>query len=392
MKNACLILPNFKIKSELKRRPYLSKRQILISGFNGNKEVVVDYTSNINGVFKGSLLKDVLLRIKNPVILTEDDKYYSHVQDQIIGKLFKLFGCLEVNGYECIYIDTSYICRDASGRLEIANTILDSLSEDFNPLLGFSTGKYSSYISALMSSPSDFNVLKFDKKHIGELSTGLMPISDQLKKRMQVLGLINFKRIADCKKEHLLSQFGEAGKFIWHFANGIDDSEITPLEIRDFFSKEIEFSYPTDNYDVLLVAMESLLIEAFAFLEMTNKYPRKISITCFVLGGTKWIKTITFKTHQYDEKYANNILKQSLYSYVFSGPVATIQVQIDEAEYRNGFQLNLFANMRKEISLKESIREFKSRFATESPFYNIRDFEPYSRIPERRQILVRYDP
>ena len=68
MKVACLIFPNFKIKSELKRRQYLSNRQILISGFNGNKEVVVDYTSNINGISKGSLLKDVLLRIKNPVI------------------------------------------------------------------------------------------------------------------------------------------------------------------------------------------------------------------------------------------------------------------------------------------------------------------------------------
>ena len=67
------------------------------------------------------------------------------------------------------------------------------------------------------------------------------------------------------------------GKFIWDFANGIDDSQITPLEIRDAFSKEIEFSYPTDNYDVLLIAIESLVTEAFVFLEMANKYPRKIS-------------------------------------------------------------------------------------------------------------------
>ena len=63
MKTACLILPNFKIKSELKRRPDLSNRQILIYGFNRNKEVLVDYTNNIHGVSKGSLLKDVLLGI-----------------------------------------------------------------------------------------------------------------------------------------------------------------------------------------------------------------------------------------------------------------------------------------------------------------------------------------
>ena len=74
MKNACLILPNFKIKSELIRRPDLLNKQILISGVNGNKEVVLDYTSNINGISKGSLLKDVLLKIKNIGLLpsTED--------------------------------------------------------------------------------------------------------------------------------------------------------------------------------------------------------------------------------------------------------------------------------------------------------------------------------
>ncbi|SVD73859.1 uncharacterized protein METZ01_LOCUS426713, partial [marine metagenome] len=71
MKVACLIFPNFKIKSELKRRPDLSNRQILISGFNGNKEVVLDYTNNIKCISKGFLLKDVLLNIKNPIILKE---------------------------------------------------------------------------------------------------------------------------------------------------------------------------------------------------------------------------------------------------------------------------------------------------------------------------------
>ena len=59
MNVACLLLPNFRIQSELKRRPYLSKKQILISGFVGNKEVVIDHTKNISGICKGSLLKDV---------------------------------------------------------------------------------------------------------------------------------------------------------------------------------------------------------------------------------------------------------------------------------------------------------------------------------------------
>ena len=90
MNVACLILPNFKIKAELKRRPHLSKKQILISGFVGNKEVVIDHTKNISGVRKGSLLKDVLVKVKNPVIFEQDDQYYSDVFDKLVRSLLKL--------------------------------------------------------------------------------------------------------------------------------------------------------------------------------------------------------------------------------------------------------------------------------------------------------------
>ena len=111
-----------------------------------------------------------------------------------------------------------------------------------------------------------------------------------------------------------------------------------------------------------------------------------------MFGGSKWIKSITFKTHEYDKEYAINILIRALRSYVFSGPIEKMRVEIDDAEYKNGYQLNLFSQVRKESSLKKAISELKSRFSIESPVYKIRDFEPYSRIPERRQILVRYDP
>ena len=109
------------------------------------------------------------------------------------------------------------------------------------------------------------------------------------------------------------------------------------------------------------------------------------------MGGFKWIKLVTFKTHEYEKEYAINILKRIVQNHRFPGPVEKMRIQIDEVENENGAQLNLFSNLRKESSLKNSINEFKMRFNVESPFYKIRDFEPYSRIPERRKILVRYD-
>ena len=393
MNVACLLLPNFKINSELKRHPYLSKKQVLISGFVENKEVIVEYTNNINGVSNGSLLRDVLMKLKNPLIIEEDNQYYSYIFDNLLSGLFKVFDRIEPAKYKCMYIDISDLYIPSYGRnIEIAEEILNIIPECFNSQIGFSTGKYSSYIAALLSSPGKLNALEFNKTNIEKIPAHLLPVTDELKKRMYFLGLTSFGKIASLNKKDLLFQFGKEGGFIWDFVNGKDGSEIKPLKLKDKFSKEVKFHDATNNYDTLLVAVESLLFECFVLLETAKRYPKKISLICVLIGGFNWIKSVTFKTHEYDKEYAMNIFKKNLLTYPFSAPVEKITIQINELGDENGFQLNFFSGLRKESSLKNAIDEFKTRFDVESPFYKIRDLEPDSRIPERRKILVRYDP
>ena len=310
----------------------------------------------------------------------------------LLRNLLKLFDSIEVDEYKCIYIaiPNFHTCLSDSST-GIAKIILTAIPERFNSHLGLSKGKYSSYIAALLSPPGKLKTLEFNKSNIRKMSAYLLPVSDELKKRIYLLGLNDFQKISGLERKYLLFQFGKVGGFIWDFVNGVDKSKIKPLKIVNEFSKEIEFSEPTDNYDSLLVAVESLLIECFILLQIGNKYPKKISLVCESMGGFKWIKLVTFKTHEYEKEYAINILKRIVQNHRFPGPVEKIRIQIDEVENENGAQLNLFSNLRKESSLKNAINEFKMRFNVESPFYKIRDFEPYSRIPERRKILVRYD-
>jgi len=236
MNVACLLLPNFKINSELKRHPYLSNRQVLISGFVENKEVIVEYTNNINGVSNGSLLRDVLMKLKNPLIIEEDNQYYSYIFDNLLSGLFKVFDRIEPAKYKCMYIDISDLYIPSYGRnIEIAEEILNIIPECFNSQIGFSTGKYSSYIAALLSSPGKLNALEFNKTNIEKIPAHLLPVTDELKKRMYFLGLTSFGKIASLNKKDLLFQFGKEGGFIWDFVNGKDGSEIKPLKLKDKF-------------------------------------------------------------------------------------------------------------------------------------------------------------
>ena len=124
MKVACLIFPNFKIKSELKRRPDLSNRQILISGFNGNKEVVLDYTNNIKGISKGFLLKDVLLGAE---------------------KTLKNTACIHFPAIEIFYKKYGYIYKDVFDILKnhgflihkiLSDGTVKLLDDNYHPKIG----------------------------------------------------------------------------------------------------------------------------------------------------------------------------------------------------------------------------------------------------------------
>ena len=43
-------------------------------------------------------------------------------------------------------------------------------------------------------------------------------------------------------------------------------------------------------------------------------------------------------------------------------------------------------------NLKEALRQLQARLGAQPPIYQVREVEPWSRIPERRQVLVPFSP
>ena len=55
-------------------------------------------------------------------------------------------------------------------------------------------------------------------------------------------------------------------------------------------------------------------------------------------------------------------------------------------------QKSLFSFSRKEEDLLESIKQLEIRLGCKVPIYEIKEIEPWSRIPERRTALMRILP
>ena len=73
------------------------------------------------------------------------------------------------------------------------------------------------------------------------------------------------------------------------------------------------------------------------------------------------------------------------------GPLEEIRLTLKDLTGEVGRQESLFQDVRKRYQLREAIAQIKVSNG-HNPIYQVREVEPWSRIPERQQALVPYEP
>ena len=85
-------------------------------------------------------------------------------------------------------------------------------------------------------------------------------------------------------------------------------------------------------------------------------------------------------------------MKSRLHSVTLPGPLEDLKLTLTGFTGESGIQANLFSDVRKQEQLKEMMRQLEFLFGGKPPLYQMKELEPWSRIPERRQVLVPFDP
>jgi DNA polymerase-4/protein ImuB len=77
---------------------------------------------------------------------------------------------------------------------------------------------------------------------------------------------------------------------------------------------------------------------------------------------------------------------------VLPGPLEDMKLTLAGFTGESGIQSSLFSDVRKREQLREMMRQLEALLGGKPPIYQVKDVEPWSRIPERRQVLVPFDP
>ena len=395
MKVACVLITHLPMKAELYRSPNLRGKPAIIITSANNGAKILDSSPQAEGVKNGMPLPEALYNCSNAEVMEADEVHYRTVFDQIIFKLLRRSPTVEYAGIGLAFVDlegTGEIYGDDTG---ISNKLLQVVPEHFLPRVGLGEAKFPSYVAAIASSAGRATKIPNAgaASFIGRFPIDLLPLplEDRVRLR-ECFGFHLIGQVATLPVGSMQAQFGVKGRVAWELANCIDKSSIVPCKYQEKIVERLTFPVPATSLFTIVNAAEILLGRLFFHPYLKGKNVRSISIQANFFNKPPWLRKLVFANPVNKKETAIFALRSALEGSDFPGPLEDLSVSVYEISGESGIQSSIFADVRKRNQLRESIRQLESRLRIQSPIYKIIDMEPWSRIPERRQVLATFVP
>ena len=393
---ACMLVTHLPVKSEIRRYPQLRGKPVIITESYGSKDLVLDSSEEAHGVCSGMLLVEAMSRCKEASLIQADPLYYSHTFDKIISALGLRSPFVVEDGLGCAYVGLEGLDLMYGGEARVIASLLQSSPAEFNPRVGVAGGKFPAYVAAVTTNGGRATRVPKDSEGIAVflkgLSIGLLPMSWEIKSRLHRFGIHTLDQLAALSEGAVQAQFGAAGRRAWLLACGLDDRPLKPHQTQQVVEESLTFPSPAITWNPILIALSTLLGRAFARPEIGGRYIRVATIESHVYRLPPWVKRFGFKEAMGSRDRAMVAMKSRLHSVTLPGPLEDLKLTLTGFTGESGIQANLFSDVRKQEQLKEMMRQLESLFGGKPPLYQMKELEPWSRIPERRQVLVPFDP
>ena len=390
---ACVLITHLPMKAELRRNAGLCRRPVIITESRGSGHVVLDSSLEADGVTAGMPLQQALSRCKGAALVQADEPYYRAVFDRVVEDLSKRSPLVEKGEPGCAYVGLDGLEAMYGSEARLVTSLLKAAPDYLSPRVGVAEGKFPAYVAAVLSGGGQATrVPNRAAGFLQELSIDLLPVSWDARERMRRFGLRTMGQLASVPVGALQAQFGPEGKTAWELANGVDRSPLLPYKPEDSVSEYLTFPSPATTLYGIVPALEILLGRAFAQPLLRGRRARQASMESNVLRKPPWTRRFAFKEAVGSKERALRALKGALEATDLPGALEDMRLTLTGITGESGVQASLFSDLRKQDQLRETMRQLEARLRTTPPIYQVRDVEPWSRIPERRRALVQFDP
>lgn len=389
MKMMCVLMSHFYFQCEAVRRPALKGRPVFVVYAAGSQKLVLDHSPGLEGVQAEMPLQEALCKYGEAELIPADVPYYASVFDQVQDALEEKSPMVEGGGRGCVYLGLDGLEWIYEGDGALLAAVKGAIPCSLEFRLGIAKGKFPSYVAALSSPSGGCRVVEGGMdSFLKDFSCDVLPVSWRNKRRLCDFGLTTLGQVAELEPGPLQAQFGAEGKRIWELARGQDDEPLHPRHSIEVIEESMELPSVAVSLEAILAAVDAVLSNILLHEGIKGRGIRNLTLWAQVQGLGYWERSVSFKDPAMRSGQVLSRIKHLLESSPAPGPVEELGLKITGFSRERGRQSNLFSDIRAGEQLQDDIKQMELRLGQGPQLFRVREVEPWSRIPERRQALT----
>jgi DNA polymerase IV len=388
VKILCVLLPHFPLRCEVSRHLQMDGLPVVVVRESGSQKLVLDHAPELTDLQPQMDLQQALSRHDDIRIIHADAAYYSRCFNIILDALETISPVVEGPEPGLAYLGMDGMQLIYQRDEDFVNAVRAVVPGDFVIKAGLGQSKFLAYLAARQCPENNgFRTMYDDLSSLKDLPCDVLPVSPRILKKLREFGLRTLGQIASLPPGPLQAQFGPEGKRLRELAQGRDETPLYPRALEQAVEENITLNWVTTSVEALLSTMEALLVKALSSRDFHSR-----GITCLDIwtqGGDsrRWEKTVNFKEPALEARSALPRLRYFLEAYPQPGPVEQVGIRITRLGYGIGRQKSIFSTVRSRDNLLEDIKQLDFRLG-DHQVYQVKEIEPWSRIPERRYALA----
>lgn len=386
-------IPRFACAVEVHRNPQLANVPLIVGDAEQAKRVFdCSALAAERQVRQGMTVREALGRCPDAVIVPPDPVLYRNLWEIVLNALWEITPEVEDEDWGRAYLNVGGLQAHYRDDEALSGSILQVIRavSGLQAGIGIAGGKFPALAAASTAAPGSSRVVSAgnETEFLAPLSVGLLPFDAKVIGRMRMLGLERIGALAPLSLPELQSQFGFTGRRIWDLAHGIDNEALRPRTFVAPLQSTITLEAPVAGIDVMIALAGQLLSRLRPALN--GRAARELALQAELTSGRGWEHRLVFREPVSEDDRLRFLLRSALTNFPPPQAIKSLTLRLSSLSGETGKQLLLGEKQRQQRQVEEAIRQLKARYGY-SPIYRCVDVEPWSVIPEERQILVESD-
>jgi nucleotidyltransferase/DNA polymerase involved in DNA repair len=394
---ACLVIPHFALRVALFDRPELDGAPLILGPAQGHRPIVLDTTPEAaaHGVRVGLGLREAVALCPEAIVLSPHPVRENAAAARIVAGLELFSPTVEIDLAlpGCYIVDLTGLERLLGPPRLAAERLLATIPVLLRPRAGVAQNRFTARVAAFQAAPGTVQVVAAatTQAFLASAPVSLLPLASDKLRRLERLGVRTLGDLAALPPAAVQARFGAEGRRAWELARGNDRDPVRGRMQPEIITESLTLPAPATSRETLLIAITRLVLRAFDRASLRHRHVRQARLRASLEGGLSWEQTTTLREPG-GHRRLMEALGYRVQALALPGPVEALTLELSglidatsRQELLPGF------HSRRPQQLAEASRHLKQRFGI-SGLYRVVEVEPWSRLPERRQALIAYDP